>query len=181
MATSYEQAISELFQAPHERFVAERKRLSSELKAAGDKAGATRLSGLARPPVSAWAVNQLWWHARAELEQLFRAAAQQRAGERSAAAAHRQKLAELRARAGELLQGAGHAATEATLRRVTMTLAALAAAGNFEPDAPGALTADRDPPGFEAAFAGALEPSAAGEDEEHPTPARHERAARSEA
>jgi hypothetical protein len=33
---------------------------------------------------------------------------------------------------------------------VTATLSAVAAQGGFAPDPPGALTADRDPPGFEA-------------------------------
>src|SRR5262249_21920679 len=46
--------------------------------------------------------------------------------------------------------GSAHAAPESTLRRVTTTLSALAAAGGFDPDPPGALGADRSPPGFEA-------------------------------
>ena len=49
-----------------------------------------------------------------------------------------------------MLKDAGHGASDATLRRVATTLAAIAAAGSFAPDPPGALTADRDPPGFEA-------------------------------
>jgi hypothetical protein len=144
MPSSYEEAVATLYQAAHESFVAERKRLAAELKAGGDKAGATRLLALARPPVSAWAVNQLWWQARDEFEQLFAAAARQRAGERAAAAEHRERLGRLRARAGELLRAAGHAA------RVTTTLGALSVLGSFDPDAPGALSADRDPPGFDA-------------------------------
>jgi hypothetical protein len=164
MALDYEQRRAELFQAPHERFVAERKRISSELKASGDKAGAARLAKLNRPPVSAWAVNQLWWQARSEVEQLFATAARQREGDRTAAGAHRQQLAALRARAGEILQAAGHGSNETTLRRVTMTLAALAAAGSFEPDSPGALSGDRDPPGFEAAFGEGFAASAGDEE-----------------
>jgi hypothetical protein len=171
MALSYEEAVTQLFQAAHEQFVAERKRLAAELKAAGDKAPAARLLGLNRPPISAWAVNQLWWQAQPAFEQLFAVAARQRAGDREAAGAHRQKLSELRARAAELLKAAGHPATESTLRRVTMTLAALAAAGGFAPDSPGALTADRDPPGFETAMAGnASQPAA----REAPQPGRPE-------
>jgi hypothetical protein len=150
MALSYEEAIAVLYQAAHESFVAERKRLSSELKAQGDKPGAARLMALARPPVSAWAVNQLWWRARDEMDRLFAAAARQRVGERAAAAEHRDLLAHLRSQAGELLRAAGHAASEGTLRRVTTTLGALSVIGSFEPDPPGALSADRDPPGFDA-------------------------------
>jgi hypothetical protein len=165
MGISYEQGLAQLFQAPLERFVAERKRISAELKATGDKAGAARLLHLARPPVSAWVVNQLWWQEQGAIEELFATAARQRAGERAAVGAHRQQLAALRARAAELLVTAGHAATETTLRRVTMTLAALAAAGQFEPDSPGALSSDRDPPGFEAAFGEAPGEASAEEDE----------------
>jgi hypothetical protein len=145
----YEDAVESLFQAPHEQFVTERKRLAGELKAAGDKAGAGKLAKLARPPISAWVVDQLWWRARDAFEALFATAEQLRGGELGAAAEHRDALARLRAHAAQLLTDAGHAATEATLRRVTQTLSALAAAGGWAPDLPGALSADRDPPGFE--------------------------------
>jgi len=64
----------------------------------------------------------------------------------------------LGARAQQLLSEGGHSANDATLRRVAMTLSGLAAVGSFEPDAPGALSKDRDPPGFEAfGMAGASE------------------------
>ncbi|HEY3254925.1 MAG TPA: hypothetical protein VGJ91_13285 [Polyangiaceae bacterium] len=150
MASRYEQAVTLLYRAPHESFVSERRRLAGELKAEGDKLGAARLSKLGRPPISAWAVNQLWWHAREAFEQLFATAAQLRKGELSASPAHRKVLASLGARAQQLLSEAGHSANDATLRRVAMTLSGLAAVGSFEPDAPGALSKDRDPPGFEA-------------------------------
>lgn len=146
----YEDAVQSLFQAPHDRFVAERKRLAGELKAAGDKDGAARLAKLARPPISAWVVDQLWWRARDAFDALFETAERVRRGDLGATAAHREAVARLRARAGEILGDAEHGAGEATLRRVTQTLAALAAAGGWEPDLPGALSADRDPPGFEA-------------------------------
>jgi len=146
----YEDAVESLFQAPHEQFVTERKRLAGELKAAGDKVGAGKLAKLARPPISAWVVDQLWWRARDAFEALFATAEQLRRGELGGAAAHRDAIAALRAQAAQLLGEAGHAANEATLRRVTQTLSALAAAGGWAPDLPGALSADRDPPGFEA-------------------------------
>lgn len=44
-----------------------------------------------------------------------------------------------------MLSEGGHSANDATLRRVTMTLSALAAAGSFEPDRPGALTKNPEP------------------------------------
>jgi len=150
MATSYEQAVSVLYRAPHESFVTERRRLAAELKAEGDKAGAAQLAKLGRPPISAWVVNQLWWQAREAFDELFDTAAQLRKGKLSASPAHRKAIARLSGRAEQLLREGGHGANDATLRRVAMTLSGLAAAGGFVPDTPGALTKDRDPPGFEA-------------------------------
>lgn len=154
----YEDAIETLFQVPHEQFVAERKRLAGELKTAGDKSGAARLAKLARPPISAWVVDQLWWRARDAFEALFATAEQLRRGDLGATAAHRDAIARLRGQAIQILGEAQHGASEATLRRVTQTLSALAAAGDWAPDAPGTLTADRDPPGFEAVGIGNVIP-----------------------
>jgi hypothetical protein len=157
----YDDAVASLYQAPVEQFVAERKRLAGELKATGDKPGAARLAKLARPPISAWVVDQLWWQARAAFDALFETAERLRAGQLDATPAHRDALARLRAHAAKLLGDAGHAATDATLRRVTQTLSALAAIGSWDPDPPGALSADRDPPGFEAiGISNAVEPAA---------------------
>jgi len=150
MGLTREQAVAALYRAPFESFVAERKRLAAELKAEGDKLGAAELAKRGRPSISAWAVNQLWWHARATFDELFESAAELRKGRLSASPAHRQALAKLGARAQQLLTDAGHSANDATLRRITMTLSGLAAVGSFEPDAPGTLSRDRDPPGFEA-------------------------------
>jgi hypothetical protein len=152
MPTSYEQARDALYRAPLDAFVQERKRLAAELAQAGDKPASKQLAKLPRPSVSAWAVNRLYWEAREDLDALFAAAKRVGAGDLNATGEHREAMALLRARAAELLAGAGHATTESTLRRVTATLSALAAAGGFEPDAPGTLSADRDPPGFEAAL-----------------------------
>jgi hypothetical protein len=150
----YDEAVVSLFQTPIGRFVAERKRLAGELKAAGDKDGAARLAKLARPPISAWVVDQLWWRARPAFDALFETAQRLRDGQLDAMTAHREALAKLRAEAAKILTDSEHGATEATLRRVTQTLSALAAAGSWDPDPPGALSADRDPPGFEAVGVG---------------------------
>jgi hypothetical protein len=146
----YDDAVASLYQVPIEQFVAERKRLAGELKAAGDKDGAARLAKLARPPISAWVVDQLWWQARDAFDALFDTAQRLREGKLDAMVAHRDAIAKLRAEAAKILTSAEHAANEATLRRVTQTLAALAASGGWDPDPPGALSADREPPGFEA-------------------------------
>jgi hypothetical protein len=100
--------------------------------------------------VSAWAVNQLWWRQREAFDALLAAAARVKSGDREASKAHREALAGLREHATRILQEAGNAATDATLKRLLTTLSAVAAIGGFQPDPPGALGADRDPPGFEA-------------------------------
>jgi hypothetical protein len=161
----YDDAVASLFQSSVEQFVAERKRLAGELKVAGDKEGAARLAKLPRPPISAWVVNQLWWHARDAFDALFESAQRLREGELDAMPAHRDAIAKLRVAATKILTDAEHGATESTLRRVTQTLSALAAAGGWEPDLPGALSADRDPPGFEAVGVSSVAPAKARDDE----------------
>ena len=168
---TYEHALDELSRTPLAAFVVERKRMAAALKAAGDKDGAARLAKVPRPTASAWAINQLWWHARAAFEAMFASAARLRAGalDASATAAHREAIAALRARAAKLLADGGHGATEAVLRRVTTTLAALAVDGGFGADRPGTLAEDRESPGFAAAGVTMLvESPAAG-----PAPAHH--------
>lgn len=160
--SAFDEAVTALYQAAFGDFVAERKRLAAELKTAGDKDGATRLLKLARPPVSVWAVNQLWWREREAFEALLDAASRVKLGDREASQRHREALAKLRELATQILVEGGNGASEQTLRRVTTTLSALAAAGGFEPDAPGALSADRDPPGFEALGFGAATGAGAG-------------------
>jgi hypothetical protein len=147
---AYERSVEELFRAPLDGFVAERKRLAAALKAGGDAAGATELAALRRPTTSAWTVNQLWWQAREAFEELLATAKRVRKGDREAMPVYRDALAALRKRAAAILKDAGHGASETFLRRVSTTLTALAATGGFEPDPAGALSADRDPPGFEA-------------------------------
>jgi hypothetical protein len=149
VATKYDDAVTALYRAPFDAFVAERKRLSAEL-APKDGAGAVRLSKITRPPISAWAVNQLYWQDKKTFSELFKTAEKLRDPEPSAeeTAAHRDVISTLRNHAATLLSGAGKSATESTLRRVTTTLSALAATGGFDPDPPGALKGDRDPPGF---------------------------------
>lgn len=145
-----EEAIQELYRVPLPEFIAERKRLAGELKRAGDAAAAKALLARKRPTISVWVVNQLYWHARDAFDAMMQTAEQLRAGDLGASGEHREAIAKLRKRATAMLEDAGHTPNETTLRRVTTTLAALAATGGFEPDLPGALAEDRNPPGFEA-------------------------------
>jgi hypothetical protein len=150
VTTAFDQAAELLYQGPHESFVAKRQELAADLKRTGDKLSAARLAKLPRPSLSAWAVNQLWWHARSAFDALFETAEQVRAGKAPASGAHRQAVSKLTARAKQALEAHEHGSNEATLRRITMTLSALAAAGSWEPERPGMLAKDLDPPGFEA-------------------------------
>jgi hypothetical protein len=147
---AYEEAVQALYRVPLASFVMERRRRAAALRAAGDEAAAAQLAKRARPTISAWTVNQLWWHAREAFDDLLAAAKRVRTGDHRAVGTHREAIARLRKRSEAILKEAGRGATAATLQRVTTTLAAIAAAGGFEPDLPGTLAADRDPPGFEA-------------------------------
>jgi hypothetical protein len=145
MTTSFDAALAELYRAPHAEFVATRKRVAAALADDGDVDGAARIVRLARPPVSAWVVNQLWWHARPTFEALIAAAGRLADGDSKAGNLYRDAMTKLRARATALLEAGDHAASETTLRKVTTSLAAIAMAGGFSPDAPGTLSADRQP------------------------------------
>jgi hypothetical protein len=171
---AYEQAFQKLHQTRLDEFVAARKRLAAELRAKGDAAGAAELAKRRRPTASAWTVNQLYWRSRDAFDEMVAAAGRVRRGDLGATGAYREAIATLRKGAEGILKGDGHGVTEAVLRRVTATLAAVAVNG-FDPDAPGTLVADRDPPGFEAAGTGGARRAEARERE----PARRdERAAK---
>jgi hypothetical protein len=145
-----QQSLQELYTAPLASFIAERNRLAVALRAAGKRDAAKEMVRRRRPTVSAWAVNQLYWHERDAFDALLAAAARLRKGDLKETGAYREALREAHRRAAAILRKSPHAPTDATMRRVMGTLAAVAASGGFDPDPPGALTADREPPGFEA-------------------------------
>lgn len=145
---NWDQAIEALFRAPHANFVAERKRLASELKAAGEKDAGAKLMKLGRPPASAWAVNQTYWRARDAFDAFLDTARRIRAGDIKALPEHKAAIATLSQHAHGFLKEIGNAAQDTTLRRVEITLSAIAATGSFDPDPAGGLSDDRDPPGF---------------------------------
>jgi hypothetical protein len=167
--------IDALFRLPVTEFTAARNALAVRLKKAGQADAAAQVKALPKPPVSAWAVNQLYWNDRKAFDQLLAAgerllktqASQLRgAGSprrtpaswgakggdmREALEARRAAIAELTKRASALLQEAGHTPSPDLMRRITTTLDALATYGS-RPDSPraGRLTNDVDAPGFEA-------------------------------
>jgi hypothetical protein len=151
-----------LFKAALTEFTAARNALATRLKKTGDSDEAARVKSLSKPSISAWAVNQLYWHHREAFDELIaagqrfgRAQATQLSGKsvdmREPLAARREALSNLLRLADGLLRQAGHSPTPDTIRRLTTTLEALSVysllAGG--PSA-GRLTEDVDPPGFEA-------------------------------
>jgi hypothetical protein len=97
-----EEAIAELLAVPLDAFVAERKRLAAELRAAGDREGAAELAKYPKPSAPAWALNDVartqpgavraWLDAA---EALRAATAAPGPGLRDAMAAHRRETSAL--------------------------------------------------------------------------------------
>jgi len=161
MKSKLEDEIDALFTLSLAEFTGARNTLAARLKKEKRTDEADRVKLLTKPPVSAWAVNQLYWSYRDEFEQLiatgkrFHSAQASRsaakvANMRDSLEARRKALAELSDLATELLQDAGHNPSQDTLRRITTTLEALSAYALL-PDGPtpGRLTQDVDPPSFE--------------------------------
>jgi len=160
MATASD--IDGLFQLSLDEFTAARNALAARLKKAGRADEAERVKTLAKPQISAWAVNQLFWKHRKAFDRLIaagerfrRAQAAQLAGKtgdlRPPLEARREALTELARAAAGVLRDAGHNPSSDMMRRVTTTLEAIATYG-AHPDAPpaGRLIDDLEPPGFEA-------------------------------
>jgi len=156
-----EDEIDALFQVMPAEFTAARNALAARLKKSGHAEHAEQVKGLVKPPVTAWAVNQLYWRHRDAFDRLIeagerfrKAQASQLAGKsadlRSPLDARRTVLAELSKLAATTLREAGSSATPDNMRRITTTLEALSTYGAL-PEAPpaGRLIDDVDPPGFE--------------------------------
>jgi hypothetical protein len=124
-----------LFAAAPRAFVAERKRVAGELKAAGRTDEARAAAKMKRPTASVWAVNQLARRAPDELAELVELGASLRAGERKLmrggnagdfmtdARTARQKVAALARRAeAALVEAGGQRATMTLARKIAQTL-----------------------------------------------------------
>ncbi|MBV8302181.1 MAG: hypothetical protein JOY68_09705 [Candidatus Dormibacteraeota bacterium] len=135
----WEALVAELMRAPLDAFVEERSRLVRTLRSAGRRDEATKLAALRKPSLVLWALNQAAPAAPEDVAALRAAGAgleeaQQRVlqGEREAAPDLQRSLQEQRRavdtvvrRLGMVLTGAGHAAADATLRRVADDLRSL--------------------------------------------------------
>ena len=159
--------IDSLFREPLTEFIAARKTLATTLKKAGRSLEADRIKALAKPSVSAWTVNQLYWNHREPFDLLMATGESIRQAQtgkkglnlRTLLDERREALLELSELAAPLLRDAGHNPSLDTLRRITTTLEAMTAYVSLpEGLSPGRLTKDIDPPGFDsyASFAPAV-------------------------
>ena len=148
--------VDALFKLPLAEFIDARNTLAKSLKQSGRADDANLVKTLAKPSVSAWTVNQLYWHYRDEFEMLLAAGRRFRKAQtsgkiadmRDSLQARTQALLGLSDLASSLLSEAGHNPSPDTIHRITTTLEALSALT----DGPtlGRLSQDVDPPGFES-------------------------------
>jgi hypothetical protein len=151
--------LDELFKLPLTEFTGARNALAARLKKSGRGDEAARVKALTKPSISAWAVNQLYWHHRKEFDQLIASGERfhkaQKSGKvadmRTALDARRKELTHLSDLATSLLSEAGHNPSLDTIRRTTTTLEGISAYAQLsDGPRPGRLTHDVDPPGFES-------------------------------
>ena len=151
--------VDELFKLPLAEFTDARNTLAKQLKLNGRANDANLVKSLTKPSVSAWTVNQLYWHYREEFDTLLAAGQRFRKAQtsgkiadmRGSLEARREALSELSDLATSLLRDAGHNPTPDTIHRITTTLEAISAYASLsDGPTPGRLSQDVDPPGFES-------------------------------
>jgi hypothetical protein len=127
--------LDELYGLPLEEWTRARNDLATRLKRAHQTEQAEQVRGLRKPSVVAWAVNQLARREPKRVEALLRAGERLRAAQEqalrgkaaasdvnAAARAERDAVRDLVSAARNVLEEAGHAASPATLDRVSQTL-----------------------------------------------------------
>jgi hypothetical protein len=151
VAKKIDEQLDRLYQLPLEEFTAARNALAKE---AGSESGAVKR--LTKPPLPAWAVNQLYWSRRDDYDRLMDAALEMRKTHKSVieggrgdlrAAGREHELAldkALKATVA-LLTERGQTVTEGTRQAILNTLRALPA----DDEAPGRLSRGLTPGGFE--------------------------------
>lgn len=164
MVSALESKIDDLYRGPLSEFVSARNALAKTLS--GDDAKAVR--ALAKPTVVPWAVNQVYWHARAAFDRVMKSGEKVRQAQiaalegrsvdvRAASDAHRRAVAEAVGEAQRLSASAGSAPSPDALAR---TFEALSLAGEA-PESLGRLTQPLQPAGFEALAGVKPQPGAA--------------------
>jgi len=151
-----------LYQAPLGDFIEVRNALAARLRKSGDADESARVKALPRPSAPAWALNQVYWHARADYDRMITAGDRLRtlqqqmlAGRstdpREAMQARQAAVRQVVERAARFLADAGQPPTDATRQRLNVTADALATWGSHPQGyVPGRLDRDIEPPGFAA-------------------------------
>jgi hypothetical protein len=151
MATSrVDEEIARLYQLPLADFTAARNAVAKQAGARG-----AEVRALTKPPVAAWAVNQLFWQKRDVYDQLIGSAADLRRAHaavlggktgdvRAAGKSHEETIEAALKATLALLRDAGQPATDATKQAIATTLRALPGT-----DPPGQLSSTLQPGGFE--------------------------------
>jgi hypothetical protein len=159
---SLEDDVDALFKLPLAEFTGARNELAARLKREGRANDSNFVKALAKPSISAWAVNKLLWNHREAFDRLFASSQRFRQSQTSHPAARMadlrgsldargEALSQLSDLATVLLREAGHNPTPDTIHRIATTLEALSAhATPSDGPTPGRLTQDVDPPGFES-------------------------------
>jgi hypothetical protein len=153
LPSALDSKIDELYHQPLNNFISARNALAKSLS--GDDA--KRVRTLAKPTLVPWAVNQVYWHARAAYDRLMKSGERLRKAQiaalegrsadvRAASEAHRHAIAEAVAEAERLAASAGSKPGADALAR---TFEALSLATE-RPESPGRLTEALQPAGFEA-------------------------------
>jgi hypothetical protein len=160
--TELDHDVDALFRLPLAEFTEARNTLAVRLKKSGRGDDAVVVKALAKPAVSAWAVNQLYWNHREAFDRLI--ASGERFHKQTSAAtvgdmrtalnARREVLTHLTDLATSLLRDAGQNPAPDTIHRITTTLEAMSAMSNWasrsDGPLPGRLSKDVDPPGFDS-------------------------------
>lgn len=145
--------IDDLYRLPLSEFTGARNALAKSLTGAEAK----RVKALPKPTVVPWAVNQVYWRARATYDRLMKSGEKLRAAQiaalegrnadvRAAGDAHRRAISEAVAEAERLAAAAG---TKPGIDALARTFESLSLVSS-PPEAPGRLTEALQPAGFEA-------------------------------
>ena len=156
-AGKLEEEVDALFKLPLAEFTGARNSLAARLKRDGRADDANIVKALAKPSISAWAVNQLHWKHREAFDRLLAMSERFRQAQIAGRIApglldaRREALSHLSDLATVLLRDAGHNPTPDTGHRITTTLEAVSAYATLSGGpTPGRLAQDLDPPGFES-------------------------------
>jgi hypothetical protein len=145
--------IDDLYRLPLGEFTGARNALAKSLAGAEAK----RVKALTKPTVVPWAVNQVYWRARATYDRVMKSGEKLRAAQiaalegrnadvRAAGDAHRRAISEAVAEAERLAAASGANPGTDALARTFESLSLATSA----PEAPGRLTEALQPAGFEA-------------------------------